>query len=602
VRRKIYNTLALWLIHPQLPLYLAVLAMFLTLPALWVGWQMDDHYQRLMMTVSSPDIDISPSEIFSTLKGGPEVIHRYRDWGTLPWWTVDGFRLAFFRFLTILTHWLDYRLWPNSAALMHAHSLLWFGALIAAAASLYRRVMGPTWIAGLAALLYAVDDAHAFPASWLANRNALLATCFGLLCLVAHDQWRRNGSRRGAVLSPICLALGLFSGEAATATMGYLVAYALFLERGHLRKKVLAMVPTAVVLGFWALLYRLLGFGAVGSGMYIDPIGSPRAFAGAFLERTPFLLLGQWSPIPAEVGVFLSAETAGLYWWWAIVLMALIGLGLIPLLRQDRVARFWCLGMLLSLLPIAATFPSNRLLFFVGLGAMGLLAQFLGGLITRAEWLPPFAIWRVPARAAAFLFLLVHLILSPLAMPMNAYGLKPFGEQMVRAAASVPSDPEIAEQDLVLVNSPDYLFFVSNISTLKILEGQTFAPRMRALVTGPVPLQLTRENETTVRVRIEGGLFSGVLGGLFRSAEYPMAVGDTVQLTGFTAEVMGITSDGQPNEIVYRFSVPLEDPSLRWLRWKEGVYVPFEIPEVGESILLPPARGPFETWPRWNGN
>jgi len=48
-------------------------------------------------------------------------------------------------------------------AVMHAHSLMWFGLLVVAVTLLYRRLMGLTLAAGLAALLYAVDDAHGMP-------------------------------------------------------------------------------------------------------------------------------------------------------------------------------------------------------------------------------------------------------------------------------------------------------------------------------------------------------------------------------------------------------------------------------------------------------
>ena len=70
-------------------------------------------------------------------------------------------------------------------------------------ALLYRRILGPTWVAGLAALLYAIDEAHAAPAAYIANRNALIATCFGVLCLLCfararQERWRRQARHRRA--------------------------------------------------------------------------------------------------------------------------------------------------------------------------------------------------------------------------------------------------------------------------------------------------------------------------------------------------------------------------------------------------------------------
>ena len=48
-----------------------------------------------------------------------------------------------------------------------------------------------------------------------------------------------------------------------------------------------------------------------------------------------------------------------------------------------------------------------------------------------------------------------------------------------------------------------------------------------------------------------------------------------------------ITSDGRPREVVFRFDRPLEDPSLRWLHWDDGLYAPFTLPQPGETVSLP---------------
>jgi hypothetical protein len=46
------------------------------------------------------------------------------------------------------------------------------------------------------------------------------------------------------------------------------------------------------------------------------------------------------------------------------------------------VARFWATGSLLALVPVCGMgIPSGRLLMFIGLGGMGLIAQFAGGLL-----------------------------------------------------------------------------------------------------------------------------------------------------------------------------------------------------------------------------
>ena len=572
-----------WLIHTRLAFHLALLAMILTLPALWLGWQLDDHLHRTVMMGLSPfkSGHLKIFSAFTFFNGDSETIRRLMDLGVLPWWTSPHFRIEFFRYLSSLTMWLDYRLWPDWPSLMHLHSLLWYAGLVAAATCFYRQIMGPAWVAGLAALLYAVDDAHALPAAWLANRNALLAAFFGILCLTAYDGWRRLGKKWCALAHTACLALALLSGELALAVAGYLLAYTLFLDQSRLSRRFLALLPAALVLLAWAILYWSFDFGTKGSGFYINPLISPVEFIRALVHRGPFLLLGQWSPLPAELGTIISGK------WILIffpVLLAFLVFLLFPLIRLDKIARFWLLGMTLSLVPIAGVVPGNRLLLFVGLGAMGLLAQLLSGLIEKPGKFPGRPSWRIPALTLGIFLMLFHLILSPLCLPGVVYSLKPLGEFFASPVKTVSDDPKISRQDLIVVNPPDYLFSINLIGALKILEGKPIARSIRALSGGPVPLEIQRLDQCSLRVKIHGGLFQGVTGRLYRSQEEPLTLGQEIHLRGLSARVTRMDQDYGPEEVVYRFPVPLEDASLRWLKWEKGTYVPFIPPPIGKSV------------------
>lgn len=578
------------LVSAYLPLQLAVLAIVLTLPALGVGWQMDDHFQRLAM-LGRDEVEVEGMEVFSVLNGDVELNRRFIELGYLPWWTREDFRLAFFRPLSLATTRLDYRLWPDSPVWMHAHSLLWLAALVAAVAMLYRRLMEPAWVGGLAALLYAVDEAHAPPAAWLANRNALVAGVFGVLCLVAHDRWRRDGWRLGVWAAPALLALGLLAGEVALGAVAYLVAYALILERPGERLR--SFAAYGLVLGGWVAIYRVGGFGAWGSGLYIEPLRAPVAFAAALVERAPFLLMGQWTPLPADLGGLLQPAGRRLWWWVAVGLVVVIAVALRGLLRRDRRARFWALGMALSLVPVAATSASNRLLFFAGIGAMGLMALFLEWALgaTKAAGSPPAGRLR---RGLGWFFIGSHLVVAPMLMPMGAHSVKTFGEPMVASAGSLGSDPRISEQDLIVVGVPDYLLYVTNIPTLQALAGRPMPRRLRALSAGPTGITLSRLDDRTLRVELDRGLFSGALGLLFHDPRYALTAGSRTELDGFEVEIVAVAEDGSPSVISYRFATSLEDPSLRWVSWEKGGFVPFAPPAVGRSLSLPPPIGPFD--------
>ena len=583
------TTFKRWLEHPRLGLYLAILVVVLSLSSLWLGWQLDDHTYRFVLTGGGGE-KMTPFQAFSLLKGDPEFNHELIDAGHLPWWTQDRFRIAFFRYFSVLTMWLDYQLWPESPALMHAHSLLWFAILAAAVVIFYRQLCGPAAVAGLAALLYVLDDARALPVVWLANRNALTAALFGVLCLWAHDRWRRGAWKPGAALGPLLLALALASGEMGLGTIAYLVAHALFLDRGSPARRAAALAPHGAVLAIWFVIYRTLGYGVEGSAMYLDPASSPLAYLRALPQRAAFDLLGQWTPIPADAGPFLSSNAQNVLWIVALVAIAIVAWALVPLLRRDALARFWGLGMVLSLAPITATSPSNRLLMFVGLGGMGLLAQFLVGVFRSAEWLPRARAWRACVRGLAWAFVATHLLAGPLGLAFGSVTTRMLGESEKAAAATIPADPEIAGQDLVIVNAPDYLIYVVHIPTLKYLAGQPYARRMRALAPTPVRLAVHRVDERALDIRMDGGLFAGPLGGLFRDDQHPFRTGDRVELTGLTVTVLDATSDGNVLEARFEFSVPLEDASLRWVRWDDGGYIPFRPPPVGRTVQLPAAR------------
>jgi len=331
--------------HRHFPQAVAVLSALVLISALAGGWQLDDYFQRATI------LGYGDSKPIQTFVQYIDRLHNLRqmDVGTLPWWGSPDLHQAFLRYASTLTMLLDYRLWPKHPALMHLHSLLWLSAAVLAAAFLYREVLGATWIAGLAALMYALDGAHAVPAAYLANRNALIACCFGFLSLLAFVRWRKLGHRRTRWLSVLMLALSLSAGEMGLATAAYLLSYALTVDRDGIRARLIRLLPHGGVLGAWALIYRLGNFGSQGSGFYLDPLHNPLGFAVSFCQRAAFLLMGQWTPIPAEMSMAYAPGTSVTLHMsvFSFAIAAIVAVLFIPLILRDRVARFWGLGALL---------------------------------------------------------------------------------------------------------------------------------------------------------------------------------------------------------------------------------------------------------------
>jgi hypothetical protein len=354
------------------------------------------------------------------------------------------------------------------------------------------------------------------------------------------------------------------------------------LER-NLDKRFLSLLPCGAVLLIWALGYKFFGFGTYGSGAYIEPLGNPIEFFRTFILRSPLLLMGQWSPFPADTGAFFSEKVAH---YLSLTLLVMLFFILIPLIRRNRTARFWSLGMVLSLIPVSASLPSNRLLLFVGLGAMGLLAQFLSGLMETSGNLSLSRVWRTPASVIGVIFVIFHLVISPLSMPPFAYSIKWVGDFFTAPVKFVPNDPQIVYQDLILVNPPNYLFSVNLIKPLKLMEGKPVPRYIRALAVGPVQTTIQRIDRESLKVSIPEGLFNGLTGHLFRSSASPLIAGQEFYISGLSIKIIRSDKGRGPEEMIYRFDLPLEDPSLRWLRWEKGTYVTFSPPPLGQSITV----------------
>ena len=574
------------------PFVIAILAIILTLSSLKAGLSYDDYHHKLLMDGSDSPIRLldSPIDMFNFFDGHPNRTAEIIDYGFFPWWTYEGIKGAFWRPLASITHWLDYILWPNSPLLMHLQSVLWYGALAAAVAFLYRRFISITWIAGLAALLYAIDDAHGTPVGFLANRNAVMATLFGVLTILIHDKWRREKLRIGIVVGPALLAASLLSAEAGIATCAYLFAHAVFIDRGTLRRRFAAMVPYVAVVVIWRILWTYLDYGVENMGAYIDPLSEPLSYIGALKNRAPFLLLGQWALPPSFISMMLHPKYWILLWRSALVFLVLLVIVLIPLLWHKRSARFWAMGMILSVLPICATFPSDRLLLFVGIGAMGLAAQFIYMVFGKSEARKKLIWWRIPALALAGIFILIHLIIAPLALPVRAaYPMMP-KKFLDKIMITEGLDESVVNQDLVIVNPP-ITFLMLGSPMVWECNNQPIPRHLRILTSILFqPVKIYRADAKTLVIRPEYGYYAFVLDALFRNKQHPFSIGDRVELTGMTVEITELTGDGRTAEAAFIFSVPLEDPSLRWLQYKDDAFVPFTPPAIGQRVVLPGGR------------
>jgi hypothetical protein len=585
-RQPFYVPAARALSHRSLPALAAILSLLLALPALGVRWVVDDYFHRVILLGHPRLSDLlgPPSDMFRFFRGDPDRTGREIDLGLFPWWTDPTIKAEFLQPLTVLTHRLDYVLWPDSPVLMHAHSLAWLGAMVTVAAVFYRRMLGATWVAGVAALLFALDDARGPTVGFLANRNALVAATFGIAALIAHDRWRRAGSTASAVLAPLLLAAALFAKEEGIATCAYLAAYGLFADAMGRQRGCLALVPYAWVVVIWRVLRDSWGYGVHNVGLYLDPLTDPAGYWSSLLTRIPVLLLGQWGPLPSEINVVLTFSMTFALALAALAFLAIVAAAMFPLLRCSSLARYFGAGTLFAAVPLCATIPTDRLLTFVGLGASGLLAQY---------WAFVFAPTEVHARGSgrvlrwivAWFFIVVHAVLGPLMLPFRAGN--PLGPSWVEHRLYVDSSlgPALGDKTLVVVSalSPPHAGYVI---LQRAARGETIPRHLRTLAPISSSVAIRRVDDQTLEIRPKHGYLSMFLDRVFRCERRPLARGDRVRLTGMTVEISDLTPDGRPASATFRFDVPLESPSLLWLCFRGNRFEPYPLPAAGETVVL----------------
>jgi hypothetical protein len=220
------------------------------------------------------------------------------------------------------------------------------------------------------------------------------------------------------------------------------------------------------------------------------------------------------------------------------------------------------------------------MLLFTGLGAMGLMAQFVVAVFSRA-W-PAGCVGRTAAYALAGALLILHVAVAPLALAGRTAVLMVVRPYLESLYLHDPLDRAIERQDLVVVNPPPG-FMMLLPPFVWVGEGAPMPRHMRVLCSSNFfPVEVERTDERTLVVRPATGYLSTELDG----PQCVFTVGQHVHLTGMDAEITAVTPDGRPLAVAFRFAVPLEDASLRWLQWSRGQFQSFTPPPVGATIVL----------------
>jgi hypothetical protein len=546
---------------------------------------MDDYVLASKAGVGSrvAGLPVEPFSLFTFTTGSVPRNRALMDEGVLlPWWTEPHHLNAFFRPLSAFTHQVDFALWPRSSALMHLHSMLWFGALLLALGHAYRRLEPHApLLVGFALLLYAIDDAHGATVGWVANRNAIVSAALALPALSAHHFAISQRSRIAMITAPLWLALGLCAGETAFCIAAYLVAYALCLDRRALPIRLLSLWPYLAVLLAHRALYHALGLGSFGSSAYHDPLREPVAFARMLGYNLPVLLSAELFVPVADLAFWGDVQGRVPLWLWSCASLLAIAWLARDVLRRDAHARFWTLGLCLAAVPVSASLPGERLLLALGFGAAPLLARLLIAPLTAASTDPS-----ALQRGLTALLVLLHLVIAPLSLPLRAYALEPLGRAIDRLDADLPRTAALAQQTVVILNAP-FNAMLSYLSVARAVKNQPRPAHLYWLASASSELRVTRTGPRSLEVSGQHGFLRRPEETHYRADLSGLAKDARVELTGMQVRIAASLPDGRPARVEFEFADSLESPRYLFRVYQQGRLVPLTLKPHDEGLLLP---------------
>ncbi len=558
--------------HARAYVRVCCVAALIGVATLGLGFFSDDFLH--LATIDGRDTPAhSKWNLFTFADGNPAHMRHQQSTGPHPWFALPALKMHFFRPLTSATMVIDRAVFGDWAPGYHLHSALWYLALVAVVMLLFR-----SWLPGgagvLALLLFTIDEAHAIPLGWWANRNALVATVPALLGLLAHLRWRERGWRPGLPLSLVGYIVGFLGGEIALGVMGYLGAYELIAAPGPWRKRFTALLPAATLSLVYLYLYGLAGFGAYGSRDYINPLRETGVFLAHFPDRFLGMVGNLFLSFPPEGHVLLSRLQ------WGLVAVAIMVPALL-LLRsrmsaEERRALPWLLlGGLIAGIPTLGAAPSARLYMLPSIAAAAVIAVVL-----RHTWAMAWSRRNVLWKTLLLLFGFFHLLLAGLFWPLALVAISLLTSGHAASARSFESRCDIAGKEVILLTAPDLLYTV-------YFPFQLSKDRLPAAwwanTLSPYDKRITRTAPNELEVELIGDdVLPRGIEHVLRSTRFPFVKGDEVAVTGMTVRVLE-TENGGVRKFRMTFDASLNDARYRFLVYDASL--------PGFTFTSPPALG-----------
>ena len=580
---------------PRVLWVVALVSVLLALPSLFADFYCDDQAMVLTIEGVAPAPIPGPFHLYSFMTGAPGE----RDWlvreSAVPWFTVEGIRLNFFRPLSSALLVLDHALAGRNPLLYHLHSIVWYVLAALAAALLFRRLL-PECEASLAALLFAVSPAHWMLAAWPSARHVAISGALSTVALLLHVDARDHGAgdeRKLALGALGCGAIALCGGETALAVFGYVAAYELIARREPVSIRLRALAPWGALFVAYAALYKGLGFGVRGTSGYVDPIGQTSTYLALLPSRLAIYLDAALLGIPSELSLMAPNSARVLAVLGVLATLAFAGLLRRAVRARDtgleRTLSWLLVGGVFALLPGAASIPGDRVLFQANLAFAPALAVLLLNAGRAAKsvaltWL---------ARVGAAVFGLVHVVLAPLSFAFFCRQLASSSHAAMDIAskAQIPARPGVAVAGIGLADPLLGMYLPMTLCFAPRPEPRPMAMQLLSMSAHDHWVKRTDERNLEIAI-VDGALLEGPFEALFRPEGAPFRIGDRVAAGSWTVRILEENS-GRPTRFSVSFDRSLDDPSLALLIWKDGGLRALAAPRIGDRVLVKHELGPM---------
>jgi len=383
---------------------------------------------------------------------------------------------GFYRPLTFLSLWFDYRVFHQAPIAYHVHSLLLHLMNALLVGWLAKTIGYSHSVAGWAAVLYAAVPGSFEPVTWPAARFDVLATFFTLLAVICALRYLKDDGKWIGGAS-VCLLLGLLNKESSYAVPAVVAVWALLAERFGFppvnRARTWRLLAVLVAICVAMLLIRFTVFGSMGG--YPAAPGRSSQFVLSF--RTFASLFSRM--LPLSVAVFNTTDSGSRFLRYAQVLLPLV------LIATAAVARTGKREIFLLCLMLVAALPVLNLV-----GWLGPLAQNSRYLYLPACFMCIFLPAVVSSSRARTLLLAGWVLVFAICLRMDQVVYQRMIERIPATVAMVAADARDAGEPVNLVNVPEdpwgvYYFRLELVARLKTaLPGATIVPDATAPSAG----------------------------------------------------------------------------------------------------------------------